>query len=182
MDSKKPYPMIVELTTGVTDLIAVKLPDGGTNPRISDLKGEDHLLCECSFGINVTKLPPGKWLPIGFLKDITEEQAREIVPLYAYELYKDYATQPEVTDNGVKVYGFPEALKSLHSLLQSKQVYTVNPYGEKPEMPTSSLFEPIGSDEEDHRRMMEWGKKMVQYNAAEQRVGNWFLLRKEAEK
>lgn len=127
-----------QFSTGKAELLAVMCPDiakgvvsinnsaESSGARLNFINEENRYV-----GPQI-KLPPGTWLPIGFLKDITEEQAREIVPLYTENLYKDYTKEPEVTDSGVKVYGFQEALKSLHSLLQSKQVYTENPHGEEP--------------------------------------------------
>lgn len=172
--------MIVELTTGVADLLAWKSPKGAFNISLKN-NGYCWLLefetIDDPENMHYVNLPCDArvWLsPVRSVREITEEQAKRIMPLYADVLYKDYTKEPEVTDNGVKVYGFPEALKSLHSLLQSKQVYTVNPYGDR------SDYTGISSFDTD----VPWVNKegLKRWQEAEHCVGNWFLFMKEVEK
>lgn len=152
--------MIVELTTGVTDLSAVKLSDGATDIKTHRVAGRSDLIYKIDGRFHYKSLPAGNWLPIGFLKDITEEQARKVMPRH----YPESGVPQKRND-----------LKRLIDLLQSKQVYTVNPHGEKPECYCTKPF----TSKEERKACRE---KITQWQEAEQRVGNWFLLRKEAEK
>lgn len=182
--------MIVELTTGVADLLAWKSPKGAFNISLKN-NGYCWLLefetIDDPENMHYVNLPCDArvWLsPVRSVREITEEQAKRIMPLYADVLYKDYTKEPEVTDNGVKVYGFQEALKSLHSLLQSKQVYTVNPYGKEPDTRDYEYeYDEYYSPDDDFQfDTFKYNMDHNRWLEAEQRVGNWFLLRKEAQK
>jgi len=102
---------------------------------------------------------------IGLSTEITEEQARELVPklggklfdgdLNNYYSYPDYMTVNHPFDSKQ----FETAKESLTSLLQANQIYSVNPCGEKPDMFNSLI-------------------NRTQWQEAEASTGNYLILTK----
>lgn len=78
------------------------------------------------------KIPPGKWQPIGFLKDITEDVAKKLVE--STEYYDPHSTPfapiPAYKGYLDNVYKW-EATESLHSLIAAN-CQLRNKYGELP--------------------------------------------------
>lgn len=74
-------------------------------------------------------IPVGEWKPLGFLKDIEEDVAKELVEsketMPMGVLYKDYSTPGWQTSNSIT------AAESLHSLIESN-CELKNKYGEAP--------------------------------------------------
>lgn len=75
------------------------------------------------------EIPNGKFEYIGLTSDVTEEQAKMMLPLIKRvygQSYYDYTVKFKVG------YGYVgTALESFKSLMKDKQIYEVNPFGTK---------------------------------------------------
>lgn len=106
---------------------------------------------------------------IGFVKDITEEHAAEIVEFstqqYTVRHYKNYC-QHKI---GVYVYEFKKAKESFQSLMQSIGCYSVNPLSD-PEltMRQGDGYVYYSASDEDFE----------EYEKAEANTGTWLILKK----
>lgn len=107
-------------------------------------------------------LPPGEWEPVGSPFDVTEEEARELVP-YLPTIEGD---RFENFDSGEyeKKYVFAKAIESWHSLLSHLQIYRENPY--------------LRPNEGDQDEDVFW-ENAAQYQRGESRKGNWILIVRE---
>lgn len=113
-------------TSKASILVIGGLPQDAHNFRMH--KGNLHY--DCLFALDPFDLPFGKWEPLGFLKDITKDMAREIIDFndcpdpylghfityrkYPHELHEDFCDT---------------ATESLHSLIESN-CKLKNEYGE----------------------------------------------------
>lgn len=158
--------------------VAVKVPDDAKEFKIS---GSGHF-CYKMHSVMKRGQLIDRWYPlikvgvceiIAPIKEITEQQAAMIVgkvtlvdvrnerrngtgqTIRRYENYLDEQVPCST------------ALKSLTSLFQSLEIYSVNPYGEKPKVLTNDMF-------------MEYGniKKTEEWEKHQKNVGNWILLKK----
>lgn len=108
------------------------------------------------------KLPTGEWVKIGVQTEITEEQAKDIVPceliggiggIGMQWLYPDYTAS--MND------GFESALESFNSLMQSLEMYSENPYTHPSKLYT------IG-----------YNKNKQLWKEAQSRTGKWLIIQK----
>ena len=111
-----------------------------------------------STGCTFFYIPAGDYDLLGKVSELTTEQMervceRKYVPDELGRRYKDYSTGR-----------YDKDLKdSFQSLLDSLQVYSVNPYGDKPKINGYNSHQKYNSD-------------LEQWQAAEERTGNFILL------
>lgn len=119
-----------QITTSKSTILVIGgLPEDAENIRI------DRYLRYFSDGdawIHGGGLPPGDWQPLGFLKDITEDVAKELVDSFCGAA-SDYNTERIciVYNDYGKGATFSTALESLHSLIKSN-CKLKNKYGDNP--------------------------------------------------
>lgn len=167
--------------------VVVKVPDDAENFRISNVGkwlGFSHNNDGELYEESLIDLPPLNWKLIAPIKDITEEQAATIVECdTAFKIWKNY----DMTQLFANQITFYKAKESFTSLMQSLEIYSVNPYGEKaPELEpvcceryvSSHFYEnapvccgvPIPSDES--RQLYDL------WQTAQENTANWVLLKK----
>ena len=125
-------------TPKVQILVIGGLPEDASNPMIklnALFWGEDQ---RTSF---VRNMPNGKWQPIGFLKDLSEDEAKKLVENITRQdnenRYKNYLKKYGLRDNWWSI-SFNTAKESLLSLIES-EVKLKNKYGEFPDKYNTGL-------------------------------------------
>lgn len=140
------------IKTAKAALLAVKLPEGAKNIKVtcdeiyyhSKLKACENVRQFLSINYK------GNWQPIGFLKDITEDQAKEIVDL-EYVCYYGYA-----------------ALELFNMLMEKHEIYLENPY--KYAWEELCIW--------GHGGFAKDGKTEFElFTQAEENTGNWYILK-----
>jgi len=112
------------------------------------------------------KLPSGQWKLIGNPFEWSDYQWKDIVDIAKsggfIDCFKDYEKEGYM-------FGLP--LQSGLSLLKSLQVHKENPYGSMPEF----VFKNYGKSPIEFSR---FELDMCEWQAAEERTGNWVLIQK----
>lgn len=106
-------------------------------------------------------LPPGSWEAVGFVRELSEEQAANLVQKnqYGHSGWKTY------TEKSGLMFGEKSALESFRSLMEANRVYLKNPLGVYPPM--------LGLNES----LREHDQRMKQWHQYQERVlPNAFLL------
>jgi len=101
--------------------------------------------------------------PIGFVKDLTEEQWSEIVDGYASCGVPDFMNY--ITNEGCT------ATESGKSLMDSLEVYTKNPIEKPISVYYTSVFSLEKNPQETYR------SDLHEYEKAQGRTGNWLLIK-----
>jgi len=162
---------IKTIETGRTTLLAVKVPEGVKEFCIPPLSNILFYSCLNSGDLKPIELP-FKAEIIALSTEITEEQARELVPIE--NLYEDWdgikcAYKNHLPFDVLKSSGlFETALESFNSLMQANQCFSVNPYGET--KPFVSIFDDNENSSAKERR---W-----KWQEAEANTGPHLILRK----
>jgi hypothetical protein len=123
-------------------------------------------------------LPPGQWEILGSYGAVTEEMAKRIVEKVPYaetkgisNWYPDYGT-PKIEINGGFYWSVTigNALESLTTLMNSKKLYLVNPYGK----PDRFIYNSIGD-----RDYPDYSRAMDKWQEAEDRKSDYVFLTKK---
>jgi len=160
---------IKTIETGRTTLLAVKVPSVKLSYKVYldfFVMGVDEL----DVNGKIKKIQRGDnrgfWrLPfkaeiINLVTEITEEQARELMPESLLP-FPNYDLIGYETRNGDNIKIYDTAKKAFESLLQANQIYSVNPYGDgKP----STVNNDVWYSEE-------------QWQQVELNTGNWLILK-----
>lgn len=165
-------PLIVPFSTAKCEGSFVKLPDGAGFIKVvngNNLSYDPNMDAAYGSWASIT-LPEGSWQLIGAVKDLTEQQAQSMIgniPDWKALIYRNY-TAPAKDYRDIVESSFDTALESFFSLMESLQVYSVNPI-EKP------VFEAqfVG-----HMAQKDYSflQKMKQWKEVEDRTGNWIVL------
>lgn len=179
-----------KLTPLTPTISAIKLPDGTDSIEVCHTPRYDNTApmefnyrhFKYPIGTNGTgrnnsqnytsiKLPPGKWHILGPVSELTPEQKAEIVEITDNPFWIRQG-KPYI-DYTCNTNCFSSIDDAFQSLLQSKRVYTVNPYGEKPIEPVTYT----GKNFVEYA--MAYSGEVEKRNEAQQYVGNWILIKKE---
>lgn len=153
-------------------VIAVKVPQNATDWMLSTvLSGVLNFYDNEGNVISRVTIGPGFEL-IGNYGSATEEMAKRIVEKFEWHspekitLYRDYS-KPDKNSETWNI-GFSTALESLHSLMNSKKLFLVNPYGEK---------EPdILKYGNDPKEMARYKRDVEQWQEAEKNKSDYVFL------
>lgn len=160
--------MIKTINTGVAELVLVKVPEDATIFRIrKNSSGIDCLTYPDDpnypyCGFTFKRLPENTvWEILGIANELTEDIWHSIVKESYFGFYKDYVAN---NDNACDT-----ATESGLSLLWANEVYSVNPYGDRPDI-NDYVFH--GYILESHRSdLQKWDK-------AQETTGKWVVLKK----
>lgn len=187
-----------KLTPLTPTISAIKLPDGATEPQISykrnalvytDADGEwQWIFLENEF----------RWHILGPVSELTPEQKAEIVGIEWLDLpkmkdfgaYDDYDAEGHLNAAGWNEpdgeANYLEAVKKFieeieqrfTTLLQSKRVYTVNPYGDfEGKRININAFNGAGGF--INGELLTMSGYVKKFDEAQPYVGNWILIKKE---
>ncbi len=162
--------MQIQIETKKCNLTAVKIPKGFTE---FELYGIDRIFVILKMIdkdkpmrldnlITISNNRPENWHDkitiIGLLTEIKEEIAKTIVEKTEAWRYINYTSKIRYCDT---------ALESLQSLLKSNDVFSVNPYGERPKAKRidQQTFNP-----ENYHELKRWDE-------AQNNVGEWLLIK-----
>lgn len=151
--------MIKHINTGVTELIAVKVPDHSHEHELyySTLCSYDETGKSCGFVELELKITRNYQL-LGIAHELTEEVWDTLVDkkpdVNSIEYFEDYSG---------KGWGLDTATASGLSLLEANEVYAVNPYEDKEESDDGNFFGLVDA---------------VMHRQAQQNTGKWVLLKK----
>lgn len=141
--------MQVKFETDKGQGLFVKVPEGGESFNMSDYDDEALLFYEKSNNDFISEVKiPKDYSIIGLTTDITEDQAKNIV--WDISIHK-------ILYKGHNMY-FTSAISAFKSLMQSLQVYEVNPY--------SKFINPEDFNEED----------ILECKDIQARTGKWIVL------
>lgn len=180
---------IVELTTGKGKFLAVKIQEGARsiqlvpslrkaevidllNTTLVYMYGDDHQGFE-----HLDDYSFGKLDLLGPIKDLTEEQWREVVEPLDDDDIEGYGWEHYMTDEQYRntdfINGLPSATESGKSLCEASQVYTVNPYGEKEPHKEYNCTYAYDYCDPDSCRC----RQNILWQEAQERTGNYVLIK-----
>jgi hypothetical protein len=146
---------IKQVSTGKAELLLVKVPEGwklsGTTPNFLYFYPSKSI-----------KLPEGNWQIVGISDQLTEEQCRELFVKGGNESIGELYKFNDLF--------YAEAIKAGAALLKANDCYTVNPYGEKPELSYT------GDNCEDD--VVDYIHKLYLHTKAEAHTGSWLFLKR----
>lgn len=114
------------------------------------------------------ELPAGQWTALGFSNEITEDQAAKVVKTSAYKGFDgkiDESTRKYIAYGERPDIRYNTALESLQSLLQSKECYDKNPYGDSKDDLT-----------DNNGRYYDSNQTYEGWERLQERVGRWFII------
>lgn len=172
--------MIKKFTTGKGDFLAVIVPEDATDFKVINGQATlDYYHAGEMYGLELPE--ENEHTIIGLLKDLTEEQWEEIVkdPTWVGgfgNIYDNYLNDKRPIH--LRENGFKTATESGKSLMEREKIYTVNPYGEKPEYRD---YVPAYLNDNFNKKNKEYDFEydLSQWQEAEKHVGNYLILKAE---